>query len=406
MYREICETMKCLEEIHPLPTHPSYFDEWAEDILAFWETMDTIPDELVTILSLRKRVFELSFEQVGFQPPATFGEQVGFQPLATFGEQVGFQPLATFGEQVGFQPLATFGDGSSDHVESYAWQWLMTVDQMPQRTADWYTQKINMVTASEISSLWKGPRARINLIAAKCTPPEVREKRLAITRAETNPMDWGVRYEPVVKLILEREGAKIHELGRIQHRTVAGLAASPDGLYVEGPLKGSLVEIKCPISRAIQAEIPFDYWCQMQIQMEVCGVDSCEYVEAKFKEGDLASASAEAKAHADSKAETGLISLLLHTDDESNEMKYVYHNDPDYKVGTDEPWICIETYSWTCTSLRRSIVKRDRVWFDKMKPDIDLFWKEVADVREGRRVLEPAKRKVVVEPVLGYSFID
>ena len=373
MYREICETMKCLEEIHPLPTHPSYFDEWAEDILAFWETMDTIPDELVTILSLRKRVFELSFEQVGFQP------------------------------------LATFGDGPSDHVESDAWQWLMTVDQMPQRTADWYTQKTNMVTASEISSLWKGPRARINLIAAKCTPPEVREKRLAITRAETNPMDWGVRYEPVVKLILEREGAKIHELGRIQHRTVTGLAASPDGLYVEGPLKGSLVEIKCPISRAIQAEIPFDYWCQMQIQMEVCGVDSCEYVEAKFKEGDLApgsaSASAEAKADAEAKA-GGLISLLLHTDDESNEMKYVYHNDPDYKVGTDEPWICIETYSWTCTSLRRSIVKRDRVWFDKMKPDIDLFWKEVADVREGRRVLEPAKRKVVVEPVLGYSFID
>lgn len=363
MYREICETMKCLEEIHPLPTHPSYFDEWAEDILAFWETMDTIPDELVTILSLRKRVFELSFEQFGFQP------------------------------------LATFGNGPSEHVESDAWQWLMTVDQMPQRTADWYTQKINMVTASEISSLWKGPRARINLIAAKCTPPEVREKRLAITRAETNPMDWGVRYEPVVKLILEREGAKIHELGRIQHRTVAGLAASPDGLYVEGPLKGSLVEIKCPISRAIQAEIPFDYWCQMQIQMEVCGVDSCEYVEAKFKEGD---ASAEAKAD----AETGLISLLLHTDDESNEMKYVYHNDPEYKVGPNEPWICIETYSWTCTSLRRSIVKRDRVWFDKMKPDIDLFWKEVADVREGRRVLEPAKRKVVVEPVLGYSFID
>jgi hypothetical protein len=201
-------------------------------------------------------------------------------------------------------------------------------------------------------------------------------------------------------MILEREGAQIHELGRIQHRTVVGLAASPDGLYVAGPLKGSLVEIKCPISRAIQAEIPFDYWCQMQIQMEVCGVDSCEYVEAKFKEAEGHSASA------DSEAETGLISLLLHTDDESHEMKYVYHNDPDYKVGADEPWICIETYSWVCTSLRRTIVKRDRAWFDKMKPDIDLFWKEVADVREGRRILEPAKRKVVAEPVLGYSFVD
>jgi putative phage-type endonuclease len=338
--------MKCLEEIHPLPTHPSYFDAWAEDILDFWETMDLVPPELYTLLAWRKRLFELSFH------------------------------------------------GISEHVDSDSWQWLLTVEQMPQRTTDWYTQKINMVTASEISSLWKGPRARINLIAAKCTPPEPREKRLAITRAETNPMDWGVRYEPVVKMILEKDGAQIQELGRIQHRTVRGLAASPDGLYTAGPLKGSLVEIKCPVSRAIQNEIPFDYWCQMQIQMEVCGIDSCEYVEAKFKEDD-----------ADPQ---GYISLLLHTDDDTHEMKYVYHTEPGHQVGPDEPWICIETYSWSCTSIRRTIVKRDGAWFERMRPDIDLFWKEVADVREGRRVLEPAKRKVKVEEIVpvAYSFVD
>jgi hypothetical protein len=350
--------MKCIEEIHPLPSHPSYFDAWAEDILEFWETMDCVPSELLILLSLRKRLFELSFHG----PP--------------WG-----------------------GKGTSVHIDSDTWQWLLTVEQMPQRTTDWYTQKINMVTASEISSLWKGPRARINLIAAKCTPPEPRENRLATLRAETTPMDWGVRYEPVVKIILERDGSRIQELGRIQHRTMNGLAASPDGLYTAGPLKGSLVEIKCPISRAIQAEIPFDYWCQMQIQMEVCGIDSCEYVEAKIKEGDGTGAGAEAE---------GYISLLLHTDDDSHEMKYVYHSDPVYQPSAEEPWICIETYSWACTSLRRTIVKRDLAWFEKVGPDIDLFWKEVTDVREGRRVLEPAKRKTkpkIEEPV-GYSFID
>ena len=349
MFRDLCETMKCLEEIHPLPNHPSYFDAWAEDILTFWETMDTIPSELITILSLRKRLFELSFH------------------------------------------------GTSEHVDSDSWQWLLTVEQMPQRTADWYTQKINMVTASEIASLWKGPRSRINLIAAKCIPPEPRENRLATLRTETSPMDWGVRYEPVVKMILERDGAQIQDLGRIQHRTVKGLAASPDGLYVTGPLKGSLLEIKCPTTRAIQTEIPFDYWCQMQIQMEVCGIDSCEYVEAKFKEGG---------GDADAEPE-GYISLLLHIDDDTHEMKYVYHNDPAYKVNSSEPWICIETYSWACSSLRRTIVKRDGAWFEKVRPDIELFWKEVDDVRAGRRILEPAKRKAKVdEPMLGYSFID
>jgi hypothetical protein len=208
-------------------------------------------------------------------------------------------------------------------------------------------------------------------------------------------MDWGVKYEPVVKIILERDGSQIQDLGRIQHRTVKGLAASPDGLYVAGPLKGSLLEIKCPTSRAIQTEIPFDYWCQMQIQMEVCGIDSCEYVEAKFKEADGDAADAE-----------GHISLLLHTDDDSHEMKYVYHNDPAYQPSAEEPWICIETYSWACTSLRRTVIKRDRAWFEKMLPDIELFWREVADVREGRRVLEPAKRKAKVEEPVKYSFVD
>jgi putative phage-type endonuclease len=350
VFIQVCESMKYLEEMHPLPAHPSYFDEWAEDILGFWDSMiDCVcPSELYTILSLRKQLFELSLQ------------------------------------------------GTSEHVDSNGWQWLLTVEQMPQRTADWYTQKINMVTASEISGLWKGPRARINLIASKCTPVEPREKRLATPRSETSPMDWGVRYEPVVKMILERDGSQIQELGRIQHRTINGLAASPDGLYTSGPLKGSLVEIKCPISRAIQSEIPFDYWCQMQIQMEVCGIDSCEYVEAKFKEIEDDGVD----------SPEGYISLLLQTDNDSYEMKYVYHNDPDYKSDMSEPWLCVETYSWCCTYIRRTIVKRDTVWFEKMRPDIELFWKEVADVREGRRVLEPAKRRVVADQVLGYSFVD
>jgi hypothetical protein len=70
-------------------------------------------------------------------------------------------------------------------------------------------------------------------------------------------------------------------------------------------------------------------------------------------------------------------------------------------------WICIETYSWACSSLRRSIVKRDIAWFTKIRTDIDLFWKEVVEVREGRRILEPAKkRRVEPEVELGYSFVD
>ena len=347
-FNSICEYMKILEEIHPLPTHPSYFDEWYTDIHDFWLTTgEECPKELPFILSLRKRIYDASFTE---KAPCT----------------------------------------------SEGWQWLLTVDQMPQRTEEWYTQKRNMLTASEISNLWKGPRSRINLIAAKSGPPkESPSKSLAVLRSKTSPMDWGVRYEPVVKAILEREpNTRIQELGRIQHRTVAGLAASPDGLYVESADKlGFLIEIKCPTTRIIESKIPFDYWCQMQIQMEVCDVDVCEYVEAKFKEGDTPEGDT-----------NGYISLFV--SDSSEEMRYVYH-DTSMPV-VDGPWLCVETYAWTCSSMRRTIVQRDRAWFQKMKPDIDLFWNEVADVREGRRVLDPPKKKsiAVQEDSQVYSFVD
>jgi hypothetical protein len=135
----------------------------------------------------------------------------------------------------------------------------------------------------------------------------------------------------------------------------------------------------------------------MQIQMEVCDIDMCEYVEAKFAEA------APPEAATDTAQPTGYISLFV--SQTSDEMNYVYHDEP--VVIDASSWLCIETYSWTCTSMRRTMVARDRAWFEKMRPDIDLFWKEVADVREGRRVLEPPKKKAVPqEDTQVYSFVD
>ena len=341
MFQELCDYMKIVEELHPLPLHPSYFNEWCDEILTFWiSTGEPVPNELYLLLSLRKSLFEYSFQR-----------------------------------------------SRQDQGQAHSsWKWLLTVDQMPQRTTDWYTQKRNMLTASEISQMWKGPKSRIALIASKVNVQEAPPKRLATLRAETNPMDWGVRYEPLVKAILERDGSSIQELGRIQHRTIPGLAASPDGLYVSGEKTGYLVEIKCPISRVISEEIPFDYWCQMQIQMEVCDIDQCEYVEAKFKE-DVAEPE-------------GYITLCMHAD--TDEFTYMYHDAP--RCEEVLPWLCIETYSWGCISLRRSMVQRDTKWIEKMKPDIALFWQEVEDVRQGRRVLPLPKKKVIEE--LKYSFVD
>ena len=52
-----------------------------------------------------------------------------------------------------------------------------------------------------------------------------------------------------------------------------------------GPQAGHLVEIKCPITRLlVEDEIPYEYYCQMQIQMEVTQCPAVEYIEMKFSQ--------------------------------------------------------------------------------------------------------------------------
>jgi putative phage-type endonuclease len=337
MFKSACKYLSSLERLNPLATHPSYLEEWKElqiEMCNFGTEEEKIVD---AILQFREDTYTACLES-----------------------------------QV------------CDSPEITDWQWLLTVEQMPQRTEEWYLQKSRLLTASEIAAIWRGVKSRNALIHAKVSPQlGSSNKRLACLKAETSPMDWGVRYEPVVKLLLEKKlSCKIQELGRIYHQTIPGLAASPDGLITEGPVEyvGSLVEIKCPSSRVINDDIPFEYWCQMQIQMEVCNIPRCEYVEAKFKEGDAVG------------DDSGWITLDIHK--ESDDMRYQYHTG----TPTEAPeWLSIETYPWTLIQFRRKTVYRDTEWFRVSKDDITSFWKDVEAVKAGTLTIEPPKKRKVIE---------
>ena len=254
------------------------------------------------------------------------------------------------------------------------WQWLLTTAQVAQRTADWYDETVNLLTASELGELWKGLRTRAALVLSKVPKPVETPRappKLACTRAETGPMDWGVRYEPVVKGILEaKTGQPIVELGRIRHRTLARFAASPDGLFVgEGDMAGCLIEIKCPPSRVITDTIPHGYWCQMQLQMEVCDRPRCMYVEAKFRQGTVEKAD-------------GWIAYEVNV--KTDEGRYVYGSSPPAVPPEDSPWTQVEVYPWELVQLRQVMVPRDRGWFQSMAvPAAETFWADVEAARAG-----------------------
>ena len=49
-------------------------------------------------------------------------------------------------------------------------------------------------------------------------------------------------------------------------------------------LFGRMLEIKNVVSREITGIPKMEYWIQMQIQMEVCKLNECDFLETKFVE--------------------------------------------------------------------------------------------------------------------------
>ena len=93
--------------------------------------------------------------------------------------------------------------------------------------------------------------------------------------------EWGVKYEPVATAIYEkRTNSEVIEFGLMPHTSIPFLGASPDGITTDG----IMLEIKCPPNRQITGIVPHGYWVQMQLQLEVCDLNECDYLECRITE--------------------------------------------------------------------------------------------------------------------------
>jgi len=283
-----------------------------------------------------------------------------------------------------------------DHDQTHA---LMLRPQTTQRTADWYTEFQKCLTASELSKVFGSPRERGTLVMQKAGKLEIPGRssgqKLACLKETMSPFDWGICFEPVVKLILELEwDAMLYECGRFVHRTDPRFAASPDGLIlrskVHPEMGGHLLEIKCPKSRKIGVKIPMEYYYQMQLQLEVTGVRACEYVEAKFEFVTDITLTGDQK--------TGLIAVVGVFNEENAKWipsKYVYGpvGDLAWKpdLGLNEQ--TMELNRWVCPAFHHERVLRDESWFGTLWPKLEAFWADVALARTGEFTLPESSRK-------------
>jgi putative phage-type endonuclease len=159
--------------------------------------------------------------------------------------------------------------------------YLSNVKQPQQKTSEWYEFRHNLFTAS---SIWKifGTEAQVNsIIYEKCKPHN------SNNFVRSNSMDWGNFYEPISIEIYEHlYNTTVKDFGCIQHPDYTFIGASPDGINVDVKSKkfGRLIEIKNIVNREITDQPKEEYWTQMQLQMETCNLDECDFVETRFKE--------------------------------------------------------------------------------------------------------------------------
>jgi hypothetical protein len=269
--------------------------------------------------------------------------------------------------------------------------------QTEQRTAAWYNEMVNTLSASELEDIRSSPRIRGQLVMSKVGPPQQRSIQLAVHSHAMTAFDWGIRFEPVVKQIYCAEySAKIHELGRLRSEIDSRMSASPDGLVVSGPRKGRLIEIKCPVTREPDGKISRKYYTQMQSQMFITGLDICDFVEAVF----ISPYSSEQSREGPSRyyGEILLIEKECHEVQElENTEKHcaaIYRYEyselnptQPFEVELREDETIIERIPWRLYSWTEQVVYALENWWGTICPEVDNFWADVERARRGEFIV-------------------
>jgi hypothetical protein len=283
--------------------------------------------------------------------------------------------------------------------------------QVAQRTDTWYSDGLKYLTASQFGTLYASPRTRAALVLEKAgiNVVEKHGQRLVTTSDMMTPFDWGIRFEPVVRAIYsDLTQTVVADVGRLFHKTLERLAASPDGLVIRAdagagasPSRlGRLVEYKAPVSRKLVQKIPSEYYMQMQIQMEVADIDHCDYCEIKFYSAynDKMRTPFQKQSHY-----RGYVALIM-KDGVLDRYEYSPLN-----PGADWTYVAeegvnervYERIEWWLDDYYLETVARDKAWFAGTIPLMDAFWHDVEEAKAGRFVLPEKKVSASAKPKKG-----
>ena len=276
-------------------------------------------------------------------------------------------------------------------------QHLRNLPQPEQNTPDWFDFRWTRLTASSAWKALDSAAKKNELIYSKCKPiDKAKYSKVNINSATHH----GHKYEPISTVFYEKKfNTEIEEFGCIPDPKNKEFGASPDGINIKraSDRYGYLLEIKNPVSRKLTGIPKREYWIQMQFQMHVTGLHTCDFLETVFKEYE---------SEEDFKKD-GTFNL---TSDDKPKGVIVCFNDGKKPVYKYSPWNCNEetfdkwcdqvidsetnltwinnTY-WRLETYSCVTVPYNSEWFEKAKP----YFKDIWEIIEKERVSGYSHRK-------------
>jgi putative phage-type endonuclease len=281
--------------------------------------------------------------------------------------------------------------------------YLRSIPQPEQRTPEWYSFRHNLITASNAYKAFEGNSTVNQLIYEKCQPLKTNSNDDKFSMVNVNStFHWGQKYEPLSVQIYEYiYNTKVEDFGCIQHNTYKFLGASPDGINVksESPLYGRMLEIKNIVNREITGIPKKEYWIQTQLQMEVCDLDECDFLETK----DFCDDGNEEKTEKDE-----FKGIIMYFNTKEGKPFYLYK--PLKLLNYDEidDWeekmiskyeseeynmLWIKNHYWKLEKLSCVLILRNRKWFQDNIVQLEKVWDIILKEREtGYEHRAPNKR--------------
>jgi len=295
-----------------------------------------------------------------------------------------------------------------------------------QGTPEWHLLRNDKITASDGAT------------ALNLNPYDPRfsfiMKKVKLDHFQSNEFCYhGKKYEECATMIYEhRMNVMSDEFGLIGHETIPHLGASPDRIcnhykfdkLHKSKFVGRMVEIKCPFRRKIKMEgeikdhiCPLYYWIQVQLQLECCELEECDFWQCEIREY----ASRDAFISDTNPDEpylsyyTGfekscLIELLPRFKTYTSEniqdaiyadAKFIYPPKIQMTPYECDVWVaktlselhmnekyknyCLnKVIYWKLVTSKNVLIKRDRAWFEQYKPVLAQTWKYVEFLRANR----------------------